>query len=268
MLIDEWDLPRALAVARIGLGAATVLNAREVHVTLSQAIDTDLYLPFFASLPSPNTAGLWVATCLGVATGLALILGWYARPAAVLATVVSGWAFLWDQQTYSSHRILALTLVLMLSFTACDRMWSLRPRPMTRSTPWVPLLMMSQLSVCYLFAGLSKVNGIFLSGRPFDVWLWMELPDVLAMSIAWGTVLAEVFMALALWFRRTRLLAILLGSILHISIIALMNHDNVVLVAFALTCMSIYPLFFVDRSALVSTLPEESVQPLPLRPQT
>src|SRR5690606_31301676 len=130
-----------------------------------------------------------------VVAGLALTLGWYARPAAALATAVSAWIFLWDQQTYSSHRTLAFLLIAMLCFTACDRVWALRPQPEGRTATWVPLLMMTQVSVCYLFAGLSKVNSTFLTGRQFDYWLWLGLPAELDMAMAWGTILAEVFMA-------------------------------------------------------------------------
>jgi len=75
------------------------------------------------------------------------------------------------------------------------------------------------------------------------------------MTLAWGTIVGELFMAFALWFRRTRVLAVILGCILHLSIAVLMNHDNVVLIAFALTCMSLYPLFFVERDAVAPPNP-------------
>ncbi len=54
-------------------------------------------------------------------------------------------------------------------------------------------------------------------------------------------------MAGALWFRRTRVLAAVLGILLHSSIVVTMANDNIVLLAFALTCVSLYPLFFVRR---------------------
>ncbi len=178
------DLFRALAIARIGLGLATLFNTLEMYKTLSRVVDTTIAIPFIESLPAPTEAGVWLVTGLGAVAGLALTVGWYARPAAVLATVVSAWIFLWDQQTYSSHRTLALLLIAMLCFTACDRVWALRPRTEGRTATWAPLLMLTQLSVCYLFAGLSKVNSVFLTGRQFDHWLWLDLPAELDMALA------------------------------------------------------------------------------------
>lgn len=241
------DLFRALAIARIGLGLATLITTWEMYGTLSRVVDTTIALPYFAALPSPTTTGVWVVTALCALAGSAMTVGWYARSAAVAVTALSAWIFVWDQQTYSSHRVLALLLIAMLCFTACDRVWALRPQPDGRTATWVPLLMMSQLSVCYLFAGLSKVNPVFPAGRQFDYWLWLPLPSQLDMALAWGTILAEVFMAGALWFRPTRGLAVVLGIILHVSIVVTMKSDNLVLAAFTLICVSVYPLFFVRR---------------------
>lgn len=233
----------AVALARIGLGLATMLNAYEMHRLLTGLAEGRLRIPLVEAIPAPTHPTVWATTVLAMAAGVALVLGWRPAAAASLATVVSAWCLVWDQQTYSNHRILALVLVGLLVFAHSDRAWAVRPRPGLTPAPWVQLLMMTQLSVCYLFAGLSKMNPVFPSGYAFDIWLWLDLPHALDMAIALATIATEVFLALGLWFARTRTLAVVLGLLLHASIVAFMADDNLTLFAFGLTCTSLYPLF-------------------------
>lgn len=237
------EQPEALALARIGLGLATILNAYEMHRLLTGLAEGRLRIPLFEALPAPTHVTVWAVTLLATAAGAALVLGWRPAAAAGLATAVSVWCLVWDQQTYSNHRILALVLVVLLAFARSDRAWAVRPSAGPPSSPWVQLLMMTQLSVCYLFAGLSKMNPVFPSGYPFDTWLWLDLPHALDMTIALATIATEVFLAVGLWFARTRVVAVVLGLLLHASIVALMSRDNLTLFAFMLTCTSLYPLF-------------------------
>lgn len=237
------DTPEAVALARIGLGLATMLNAYEMHRLLTGLADGRLRIPVFEAIPAPTQTTVWATTLLAAVAGVALVLGWRPAEAAALASVVSVWCLVWDQQTYSNHRILALVLVGLLAFARSDRAWAVRPRHGPPSSPWVQLLMMTELSVCYLFAGLSKMNPVFPSGYAFDAWLWLDLPHALDMAVALGTIATELFLAVGLWFARTRPSAVVLGLALHTSIVALMSRDNLTLFAFTLTCTSLYPLF-------------------------
>ena len=103
--------------------------------------------------------------------------------------------------------------------------------------------MMSQLSVCYLFAALSKMNLVFISGVPLSIWVWIELPWLFYTVAAMTTVLVELAIAVGLWFPTRRRAAVVLGLGLHVSILVLMKDETMALVAFALTCVSVYPLF-------------------------
>jgi hypothetical protein len=114
---------------------------------------------------------------------------------------------------------------------------------------------MSQLSVCYLFAALSKLNPGFLSGEALQsyVSVRVDLPGPLWAVLAVGAVLTELGLSVALWLPRTRWLAGLAGVLLHLTILVAMWSDAWALTAFAVACLSQYPMFFAARPAVPVT---------------
>lgn len=244
--------PQALAVARIGLGLATILNAVEMYALLSDIAGGMVALPLVDWMPRPTSAATAVYLVAAMAAGLALALGWRAASAAALTTVLNVAVFLWDQQTYSSHRLLATLLVAYLIFARSDAVWSVSRRG--GLVPWWPrLLMMTQLSVCYFFAAASKVSILFLSGAPLAAWVWIPLPWWMFTLMALGTVAVEGFLAFGLWLRRTRKVAVALGLLLHLSIVAMMEDQTWALLSFALACVPLYGLFLTRRQANATT---------------
>ena len=241
-LTDVRTDPRPVAVARIGLGVATIANSVEMFVLLRGIAEGKLALPVHALIPSPTPAAVQLYLVAAVTAGLALTLGWRTSAAAVATVALNVGVFLWDQQTYSSHRLLGTLLVAYLVFARSDAAWSLSSRG--GPVPWWPqLLMMSQVSVCYFFAAVSKVNVVFLSGAPLSLWVWVPLPWWLFTLMAVGTVAVELFLAFALWRRSTVRAAAALGMLLHVSIVVLLEDQRLPLAAFALTCLCLYGLF-------------------------
>jgi hypothetical protein len=255
--------PRPVAIARIGLGLAVVISALEVSVILLNVAQGRLRFPVYAWLPAPTEAAVTVYLALAVSAGLALAVGYRAAAAAGVSAGLGVVALLWDQQTYSSHLLLITLLVTYLAFAQSDTRWSAwRARPRRELVRWWPqLLMMTQVSVCYLFAGLSKVNGTYLDGGPLGLWLWVAVPAGLLPVMAVASVLTELFLAVGLWLRPTRLVAAGAGLALHVSIVIGMAADNLVLFAFALACVPTYALFLTrpslrgDAATAASRLP-------------
>ncbi len=167
--------PRPVAAVRIALGIVTVLNSLETSALLRQIAGGKLALPVHGWVPPPSTPAVLMYLVLAVTAGVAVTMGWRTSAAAGLSTVLNVGVLLWDQQTYSSHRLLATLLVAYLVFARSDAAWALSRRP--GSVPWWPqLLMLTQLSVCYFFAAASKVSVVFLSGAPLSHWVWAPLP--------------------------------------------------------------------------------------------
>jgi hypothetical protein len=249
-LITERVDPRPIAIVRIALGMAVISNALEAAVALQRVVDGRIRVPVLVWLPAPTGLAVQLCAALGVLAGVALAVGFFAGTAAVTATALSVWVFLWDQQTYSNHRVLVTLLVAFLVFAQSDARWAVRRRtaPLATVRWWPQLLMMTQLSTCYLFAAANKVNPDFLSGDLFATWLRWPLPDRLYPLLAVGAVLTEFFLAVGLWWRRTRVIAAVVGVALHVSIVAGMAEQTVPLTAFALACLPVYGLFLTRPS--------------------
>lgn len=241
-LTDIQCDPRPIAVARIGLGLATIFNAGEMFALLTQIAGGKLGLPVHPLIPHPSEPAVLAYLVLSVLAGLAITVGWRTAGAAAVSTLLSVFVFLWDHQTYSSHRFLATLLVAYLVFARSDTAWSVSRRE--GSVPWWPqLLMMTQLSICYFFAAISKLNLPFISGKPLSQWVWAPLPGWMFGLMAIGTIAIELVLAFGFWFRATRRLAVVFGLMLHGSILVLMKDQTLPLIAFALSCVSLYGLF-------------------------
>lgn len=237
--------PRALAVCRILLGCVVATNTFEVAATMLRVEDGRLGVPGVLDLPINETT-IWVWALSGVVAGLMLALGVVTGLAAAAAAVLGVIALLWEQQNYSNHLWLTTLLATYLVFAKSDARWSVRALLLGRreSVPaWPSLLMVTQLSVCYVFAGLSKLNPWWLAGDELRPSLHLTLPSAGYPLMAVVVIATEVFIGLGIWFGRTRWLALATGVLLHVGIIALMRQP-LTLVAFSLACLAVYPLVF------------------------
>jgi hypothetical protein len=248
--------PRPVAVARIGVGFATILNSLEAYDILAAIASGRLAMPVFEGVPTPTTPALIAYVVLAIAAGVAVMLGWKTAPAALLSVILSVAVFLLDQQTYSSHRVLATIAMACMVFAMAGTAWSVRPAPGRPTVVfWPQLLMITQLSVCYLFSALSKLNFTFISGAGLAEWVWLELPWQYYTIAAVMTVVVELIIAVCMWFPASRRAAALFGLGLHLSIIVLMNNETIPLIGFAVTCVSLYPLFLFRPSLRASRMP-------------
>lgn len=238
--------PRPVAIARIGLALAAMINTLELFVILMGLAAGKLAMPLFDWVPPVTSQIPLIFLSICIVATVALALGVAPQIAAAVYSVTAATVMLWDQQTYSSHQILVILLMAYLAFTRSDRAYSIVRRPGPREhVPWWPqLLMMTQLTSLYLFAGLSKINPEFLSGEPLSGWIDLPLPEWVFQPLAIATVVTEVLiLPIGLWLARTRVAAALVGVGLHLSIVVMLADGRVALTAFALACVPLYPLF-------------------------
>jgi hypothetical protein len=264
-LMDLQADPRPIAIARMGVGVATIMNAAEMFGLLTQIADGKLALPVHELMPEPSRAAATVYLVLASLAGLGIVLGWLTAPFAIASTLLNVWVFLWDQQTYSSHRLLATLLVAYLVFARSESAWSISRR--RGAVPWWPqFLMMTQLSVCYFFAAISKINAQFLSGVPLSQWIWIALPPWILLVTAVGTIVVEIFLTVGLWLQSVRRVAVALGLFLHLSIAITMKEQTLPLVAFGLTCVSLYGLFVFRPVRMITGIDERALPDSELDP--
>lgn len=252
---------RALALARIGIGLGALLNIVEAYFTLIQvAEDGTVAMPTFDGLPAVTTVTVTVFLALTAPAAIALMLGLFVPVVAPWLAVTTLAVIAWEQQTYSNHYVLAAWLCAWLTFARSDRTWALGAADRAPAAPTLDrvVLLMTQLSICYCFAALVKLNGPFLSGDTLRGYMSVGLPDAAYPLLAVATVATEFTLAVGLWIPRFRWVAAAAGLGLHL-VIPFTITKPYPLVSFSIICLSLYPLFLTRPSTIRS--PQWSAEP-------
>jgi Vitamin K-dependent gamma-carboxylase len=231
----------ALTIARVGIGLAAAVKALELWPLLARlAGDPDVVPMPLARWPRPSAAVVpWVAAAWA-GLGVAVAAGKAVPVTGALLAVVVGYVLTLDQQTYSNHLYLLSLLAGLLALAHTDR----------HRAPALALLRW-QLVVVYAFAAASKINADFLSGRVIAE----NLPaafgalgaDPVPTVLAAGAIVIEGFVAACLLRPRWRVAGVIAGVGLHV-VFVLAVTQTIAMIAFAVICLSLYPLYFVSPS--------------------
>jgi hypothetical protein len=193
-------------------------------------------MPMQSSSPDRLLLGAWFYL-----SSLALFVGFRSQLAAFLLgtqilTLRIHYGFVEKMEGYTHHHIHALGLaIFLLAFAPCGKSYSLDrwlalrrgEHPPERGNVLGMHLIVVLLSSIYLWGTYSKATPAFLHGDRMVQILQSvvfgsdRLPAaaVWAMHLlAWGTLLLEPFLAIALWVPRLRLPAVLLGITFHLGI--------------------------------------------------
>lgn len=196
------------------------------------------WLPAWPELvPSPAAAlALYAATCVASLGATALYCG--SRLGALAVLVVYAYTFLDHQPNYTNNGVLLLVSLAVLAASDLRGTTPAWPRRVGQVT----------LSAMYLGAGLSKLDGYFLSGRVlsqaltfygnrYASWIGLSSPPVFAAA-SWAAMVLELGLGVGLWFPRTRAVVVPLGIVFHLVVEALMPVRF-----FSFLCMAGYALF-------------------------
>ncbi|WP_181781247.1 HTTM domain-containing protein [Pseudonocardia pini] len=238
---------RPVAAYRVVLGLVAVVRAA--------ALTANPYLgnrphPLYGWVPALPTP-VWTAVGLVMlVAAVALVLGVLARPAALVVGLCV-FAEMWGAGYYGNGAYLLGTMAILLSFSRCDAAFALRGRP--ADEVWAPpvLLLRAQISVVYLYAALGKLNQDYLVGNGLAGDAGVLVPAGLLVFplvavLAVGAVVLELFLAVALWVPRLRPVAIPLGVLLHLGMIAWLSDGPLAVMelgCFAATTAGGYLLF-------------------------
>lgn len=236
--LTEERETRVLGLLRLSFAfLLLLLTLKLAEVVLELAYFGDVFhMPVLPASWVPTRHGYWLLLgAQGLGAVLAL-LGIAGRPALLLAASLGLYGLLCNRLEYHNNRYELLLLSVLVALTPCDRSF-LPGRPARSGTGpwWAVRLVGAQVSLVYLASSLGKLfdaewrgGGVLLrrfgTGVPFldQHGLGLLSPLLRAPSFAHAASLAaiasELFLALGLWFGRTRALALWLGFMFHAGI--------------------------------------------------
>lgn len=203
-----------IELVRIGLGIALLGTLLEYLLRFGRVVGADVArVPYWSWFPSPSPEWAGVLAAIWLVSAYLFLTGRYGRIAASVLGLTLFCVLLTDRQWYSNHLYL-LALVVPLAGWAEDD-GELR-------SGILGSLIAVQVLLVYLFAGLAKLNGEFLSGSVLLNYLGGTLGSSLDpyRLLALGSVVAELGMIPLLLAERTRRFGVLLGILLHGAMLA------------------------------------------------
>lgn len=186
----------------------------------------------FGWLPHWSPAVIIGLHLAAIGAGVAVAAGWHYRVATPVLALSYVLLFLAEQTRYINHFYLYCLVACWLCLLPANRAFSADVRAgrvaATGAVPaWMRYLLLAQLSLVYLYAGLAKLNADWLLARPLTVWLaakahYPVLGTLLAhwvtpwlMSYA-GAAFDLLVVPLMLW-PRTRRAAFGLATVFHLT---------------------------------------------------
>jgi hypothetical protein len=198
------------------------------------------HLPFIpeAIVPSRLVYTLILAALLILSVLIAV--GHRARPAMLVSALVGVYVMLCDRLHFHHNRYSLFCFTGLLSLAPCDRSFLLTGGPETASARvgplWAQRLAQLQLSIIYIASGGGKLldadwrDGLVLGDRfaryaheavdrgvPQAV-VNLFLEPITASALAKLAIATELFLAIGLWRRRTRIFALWWGVWFHLTI--------------------------------------------------
>lgn len=179
--------------------------------------------------PLPPTLHLALFPILAV-LAVFVACGMFYRLSAGLLFVGWAYVFLLDQSLYLNHLYLVTLVIGLSTLLPANRALSLdvwmRPTLASNVVPrWTLDLLRCQVGLVYFFGGIAKLEGDWLSGVPMQMML-LERADligqpagepIVALLFAWSGLLLDLFIVPLLWWKRSRLVALLLIAGFHLT---------------------------------------------------
>ena len=191
------------------------------------------FLPYTTLIPQPNEAAYLAVLVLGAISAAALIVGSFTRAAAISTLLFVAYHFSLNQIWHRHNRYFLVLSLFLLCLGPSGRALSfdaLRLKLPPVGPLWSAFLIKAQMTLIYLASAISKTlepawrSGDVLDGRALQMmWArWMPEfvlnvipPEAGVRMITAQALASEYFLAIFLWFRRTRRFAIWWGILFH-----------------------------------------------------
>ncbi len=275
----DGDDPRSLAVMRIALGLALLVDAvprwpHAVELYSRSGLPMPLYPGTWMEPPALSAEMAVAAHSLLLFALVCVALGWQARLSLGVSVLLTGWLGLLDiTGTFTKYSVVALHLMTLLLFTRSGAVWSLdawwqRRRgasPPPPASRWPRRLM--QLLVCavYLGAAATKIRQPGIASGDYlgfvlldDRWarsgFFLTYPlamrPKLLVLLGYAAVFYEIAFPLLIHVRRCRRPMLILGVLFHLGLAAVMTIGVFTPVMFAALLAFVEPQDFEDAQRM------------------
>lgn len=173
----------SVAIFRIGFGCLMAGDA--IFHLMFIPLDAIFVEPTFmfryygfewVPLIGDNIYGVYLTIAIA---SLGVAFGFQYRTSAAIVALGTAWVFLQDQAQYLNHMYMLILYSVLIIFIPANRYWSLDARidPGLSSDTlpaWCRLVLILQIEVILIYAGLVKINADWLALEPLGTWLWVE----------------------------------------------------------------------------------------------
>lgn len=179
--------------------------------------------PWPGSGPYLHFSALAFLACL-------IAVGFAYRLSTILFAIGFSLFFLWDRTNYQNHYYLILLMSWLMAVLPLNRPGALdalqRPQSCSPVIPaWVVWALRFHAALPYVFGGIAKLNGEWLSGGGLRGYLltkttlplvgpWLATANA-AVMLAWAGMLFDLLIVPLLLWKRTRVLAYLVAVLFH-----------------------------------------------------
>jgi len=237
-LFDQVDAS-SLAVFRIGFGALLIFDSVNQFFLCMPCkyLEPPMLFKYryFEWIDPWPGIGLYVHWSVLTVCAIAIMIGYRYRLALFIFTLGFSYAFLLDEALYLNHYYMVILFCVIMLFVPANAYLSLDARRdasiASRTIPrWAIIVLIVQLEIILIHAGLVKLNPDWLNLEPLRMWMHNSRPDfppfftTLTNDIgialgAYGAVLLHLVGAPLLLFRKTRLWVLGVYFVFHV-----MNH--------------------------------------------
>ena len=184
-LFDQVDAS-SLAVFRIGFGALLIFDSvNQFFLCLScKYLEPPMlfkyhYFEWIAPWPG---IGLYLHWSVLTITAIAIMLGYRYRLALFIFTLGFAYAFFLDEALYLNHYYMVILFCIIMLFVPANAYWSLDARrdPSIASTTiprWAIIVLIVQLEIILIHAGIVKLNPDWLHLEPLRMWMHEARPN-------------------------------------------------------------------------------------------
>ena len=227
-----------LAVFRVLFGAVMLVDF--ARYWLAGWIDSHFITPAFLFkyfgfewVEPLSRPGMYAVFAVLMLSSIAVGLGLTYRLAIWLLFVGHTYLYLLSATHYLNHAYLLSVVILLMACIPAGRGLSIDGWRGRNGRGWAPAwsqwLLRVQLGIVYVFGGIAKINPDWAAGEPIRGWLrnrantTPEFVSELLRSeavtglVAYGGLGFDLLIAPALWWRRTRWLAVLASAGFHLS---------------------------------------------------